>query len=70
MKLSQLIAEATARLADIRAKHGQEADAKCTVSWKHRGLEDFKDLQAVEAFKDAGNGKHYFELKTEKEREE
>lgn len=67
MKLSQLVAEATARLADLRYRHGADADAECTVSWTSRGLQDFKDVQSVEVFRDTGNGTHYFEIKTEPE---
>lgn len=64
MKLSQLVAEATARLSDLRARHGADADAEVFVSLKG----DEKDVHGTELF--LGKivpRKWYFEIKTEKE---
>lgn len=63
MKLSQLIAEATARLADLRARHGADADAEVFVSLKG----DEKDVHDMELFH--GTRYWYFEIKTEPESE-
>lgn len=64
MKLSQLVAEATARLADLRAKHGPDADAELFVSLKG----DEKDVHGTEIFLGVREPRGwYFEIKTEKE---
>lgn len=64
MKLSQLVAEATARLTDLRARHGADADAEVFVSLKG----DEKDVLGTELF--LGRMlKWYFEIKTEPESE-
>lgn len=66
MKLSQLVAEATARLADLRARHGADADAEVFVSLK----KDEKDVHATELFLGKIVPRQwYFEIKTEPESE-
>lgn len=76
MKLSQLVAEATARLTDLRARHGADADAEVFVSLKCPSLSscstpDERDVFGVELWhQDRGSGvKRYFEIKTEPESE-
>ncbi len=62
MKLSQLAAESAARLADLRAKHGPEADAEAFVSLKR----DERDVHGVELFLGVVEPrKWYFEIKTQ-----
>lgn len=66
MKLSKLLAEATARLADLRAKHGPDADADCFVSVPADEL----NVEGTELFLGANKPrKWYFEIKTEPESE-
>lgn len=64
MKLSQLIAEATARLADLRARHGADADAEVFVSLKG----DQEDVQDTELYRGIIDPTQwFFELKTQKD---
>ena len=70
MKLSQLAAEAAARLADIRAKD-PTADPECFVTFKHyskfnSGAEE-RDVESVELFQ---GSQWYFRIKTEKDEAE
>lgn len=76
MKLSSLIAQATARLADLRAKHGPEADAECWISVKdpkYKNSENGyieRDAKGVNlAYLNHLRG-WYFEIQTEPEDEE
>lgn len=66
MKLSQLVAEATARLADLRARHGADAGAECFVSIPADEL----NVEGTELFLGTNKPRYwYFELKTEKDSE-
>lgn len=69
MKLSQLVAEATARLSDLRARHGAEADAECFVSFnaEYDGAGE-ADVQRVKLLT-WDPTKPYFQIFTEKEAE-
>ena len=67
MKLSQLAAECTARLADLRARQGETADAECFVSFKTKHSHDQLDVEGVELW---GSSAPYLEIKTEKEQPE
>lgn len=70
MKLSQLVAEATARLADLRAKHGPAADAEVFISARWGFSLDELDVQDTELFLGVNEPrKWFFEIKTEKEEE-
>ncbi len=70
MKLSQLAAEAAARLADLRSRLGQDADAECFVSLSGKSFDE-KEVHAVEIFLGVIEPRQwYFEIKTDKEPEE
>jgi len=75
MTLSQLVAESTARLVDLRHRHGPGVDAECFVSLPKKlasGAGDERDVVAVELFQSVigGPNKWFFEIQTEKEPKE
>jgi len=79
MTLSQLVAQSTALLANLRDKEGPEADAEPFISLKSHGLptgtDEERSLEGVELFKSPFKPqvhpqKWFFEIKTEKEENE
>lgn len=72
MTLSQLAAEAAARLKDLRDMQGPTADADCFISWpiSPKGTCEERSVQGVELFQGVlGSRSWYFEIKTQKDEE-